>query len=113
MVFTKNIAFGHSKIFLHVSPADNLEDALLIAQAEFEKQGFDVSSMHFVIGNEFPVPDADPFQLVIKEPDAEPVSEKGKLMKRIVENKDRDLLGANRSGFKDHEIEFLEDELKK
>jgi hypothetical protein len=149
LVFTKNIAFGHSRIFLHVALAESLDSALLEAQAEFEKKGIDPSSMVLAVANEFYVPDpqadtpkfvvlpeekaAESLKVILPESKAdsemerllkttaETVTEeidkerssKNELMKRIIKHNDRALLEEHLGEFKDYEIAFLEEELKK
>jgi hypothetical protein len=135
LVFTKHIAFGHSRIFLYVNKAEKLEDALLMAQEEFKGNGLDPGEMSFIIANEFFVPDPQPesLKVVLPKTKADPVmegllktaaetaseiidrrrNEKNELMKRIIKGKDRALLDEHRSEFKDYEIAFLEEELRK
>ena len=125
MVFVKP---GTNRLILSLKDADTLSGALISAEGEMQKMGDDPSTFSLAVSSFLPVnqiqgyseatapePEKKPetvTEVVIKEKKSD-TTVKNKLMKKIIGEKDKELLNKISFVFTKNEVDFLIEEIKK
>lgn len=117
LVFIKT---GTNYVWLYACLANNIGQAIILAQNEQKKMGTDPNSMTLLLQNEMvirPVTPSSIPEMMTADTQEPPMNSeifnKVALMNTIINLKDRELLNKNKDKFNENEFAYLNDELNK
>lgn len=107
LVFNQHHNLNVATTFLSVVEAENLDQAVQIANATFQRDGVNPMLLRLILTHEYQLKD----QIVLKTEEPKP-SETSQLMKLIIDQRDSELYQKTKSILTVPEQQYVEDRLK-